>query len=178
MHDDSLNKLLTHEIEVLTDDVKKLYAKIAGIEQGCCVRHRINLTSEISHLETGLANLKTLVDSNVTSITTHTSEISEITLKLQKIAGQVNILSVKINDMEQAAQKYKETKSNFIIQVAIIVLASIITAVFGWIGTYTWLGIQQKEEQPEQSGAHYRRYDFGKERPQRHIQVESKNNTP
>jgi hypothetical protein len=130
--------ILNNQISVLTNDIKQLYADIAGITQGCSARHRKNLTAELSRLESDLAALRTLIQTNADAIENTGKEIKSIYSKLQECVSQVNILILKMKDLESLLQKSKEAKNNFIMQVAIIVLATIITTVLGFIASAAW----------------------------------------
>jgi hypothetical protein len=45
-------------IQQLLSDLNKLTGQVAAISAGCNVRHRLNLTAELSKIETSLKQLK------------------------------------------------------------------------------------------------------------------------
>lgn len=125
-------------LEQLSDaraDIKLLYQKTSELSSGCQTRHRLNLTAELSKVEVDLKTLK----ANLTSLD---DSVEDINTTLTDAVGKLNIAMVKLEELESNIQKTKENKTNFIIQIIIIVLASIITAIIGVVGSFTWTGIK------------------------------------
>jgi hypothetical protein len=75
--------------------------------------------------------------------------------KLSELAGQINILKLKITDIENNLQKSKDNKSNFIFQIVIVVLSSLITAALGLFCSYAWQGVKQQELKAQTPSNYY-----------------------
>lgn len=125
-------------IQQLLSDLNQLTGEIKAISAGCSVRHRLNLTAELSKIETTLKELKNNISKLQASQSVLNNQIQAIKYKEQAIEGRINIVSVKIEEIEENTQKTRENKSNFIMQILILVLATIITSVMGVVISFTW----------------------------------------
>ena len=134
---DSTNILQT-QITTLQTLVTQLSADLNGLIAGCNARHRLNLTVEISRLENELKNLGKRIDDVENSVAVNYKSIGTITHDLTELVGRVNIVQLKITDIIEGQKRSRETKTNFIVEIIVIVLASIITGVIGFVASRTW----------------------------------------
>ena len=125
-------------IQQLLSDLNNLTGQVAAISAGCNVRHRLNLTAELSKIETTLKQLKLDINKLEIQHNNLSKEIQDLHYEHQALSGRVNIVSVKIEQIETNAQKSKDNKNNFIIQIVILVLATIITSIIGIAISFTW----------------------------------------
>jgi chromosome segregation ATPase len=125
-------------IQQLLSDLNKLTGQVAAISAGCNVRHRLNLTAELSKIETTLKQLKSDISKLEQDQGNLQKEIQDLHYEHQALSGRVNIVSVKIEEIEANAQKSKDNKNNFIIQIVILVVATIITSIIGVAISFTW----------------------------------------
>lgn len=128
------------DIVKLQTEVLALYTKIGALCAECKVKHRLNLTEEIARLDEKI----TTNESNIDSIDNY---IKNLDSKLNELTGKLNILTLKydnilkiINEFKDNKQKSNDKRINFIIQILIIVLSSIILGVLGVVSTYVWNG--------------------------------------
>lgn len=127
--------LLDAELKDLRTEITKIFTELGRLSAGCSVRHRKNLTEELAKVETDLSNVKSDLDKDVCS---NSTAIAMIKKELSEAQGAINILRVKLTDLQETSQKSKDNKNNFIMQILIIVLASIITGIIGFVTTQTW----------------------------------------
>ena len=116
--------------------------QVAAISAGCNVRHRLNLTAELSKIETTLKQLKSDIGKLESEQTELVKQIQDLHYEHQALSGRVNIVSVKIEEIEANTQKSKDNKNNFIVQILILVIATIITSVIGVVITFSWKRIR------------------------------------
>ena len=143
--------IIVTQLTQLQSEVTDILAQLSSISSGCAVRHRLNLTVQLTKLETQLTSLSNELAVLRQNLTGVADSVDTNTYKLTQFAGQINILKVKITDIENNLQKSKDNKSNFILQIVIVVLSSLITAALGVFCSYAWQGVKHQQFQQSQS---------------------------
>lgn len=133
-----LNELLQAQVNSLQSDVKNISSKIEGILAGCAVRHRQDISAKLIELDVQIKSLEKELRGFECTITNNSKSVEELREKLNELTGRVNILVLKFEEHESQVNKIKDNKSNFLMQVAILVIAGIITAILSIIGTLAW----------------------------------------
>ena len=136
-----LNELLQNQINSLQSDIKNISSKIEGILASCTVRHRQDISAELVKLDLQVKTLEKELHGFETTINNNAKAIEELKEKLNELTGRVNILVLKFEEHEAQVNKVKDNKSNFIMQVTILVIAGLITALISIAGTLIWTGI-------------------------------------
>lgn len=129
-------------IQQLLSDLNKLTGQVAAISAGCNVRHRLNLTAELSKIDATLKQLKSDIGKLESDQAELVKQIQDLHYEQQALSGRVNIVSVKIEELEANTQKSKDNKNNFIVQILILVIATIITSVIGVVINFSWKRIR------------------------------------
>ncbi len=96
------------------------------------------MTADIAKLTTDLKNVK---DELEKSVNKNVNDITQMRTDLDEARGKLNILILKFDELLELNQKSKENKTNVIMQVIILVLASIITGIIGFVCTQVWTGV-------------------------------------
>lgn len=138
-----LDEYWKNQILTLQNDLKELSTKIEKILVSCAVRHRLDISSEIVRLETEIKNISKECQGFETTIKNNEESTEKNKEKLNELTGRVNILALKVDEIIEYQRKIKDNKSNFIMQILIIVIASLITALITFIGTLAWSGVKQ-----------------------------------
>ena len=68
----------------------------------------------------------------------------EFEKRFTELKAQVNIIILKIDNITNLSQKSKDTKTNFFIQLMVIILSAIILGVVGFIWSHAWNSISYK----------------------------------
>lgn len=137
-------ELLSQQLDKLQDELNRVKTDLSGLSAGCAVRHRINLTAEITRLETEIHNLRSQLNVMLSSVNDNISEITTLKNELNDVKGKVNILMIKTDDLIFDKTKSKDNRYYFITQILIIVFAFIITGVLGFISSSIWSSLGSK----------------------------------
>ena len=136
-----LNELLQNQINSLQTDIKNISSKIEGILAGCTVRHRQDISAELVKLDLQVKTLEKELHGFESTINNNAKSVEELKEKLNELTGRVNILVLKFEEHEAQVNKVKDNKSNFLMQITILVIAGLITALISIAGTLIWTGI-------------------------------------
>lgn len=138
-----LDEILQNQIITVQNDLKELSTKIEKILAGCAVRHRFDISSEVIRLETEIKNISKEFQGFESTIKNNEASTERNKEKITELTGRVNILALKVDEIIDFQRKTKDNKTNFIAQILIIVISSLITAIITLVGTLAWTGINQ-----------------------------------
>jgi len=153
-----LNEILQTQITALQTDIKNISSKIEGILAGCTVRHRQDISAELVKLDLQVKTLEKELHGFEGTINNNAKSVDELKEKLNELTGRVNILVLKFEEHETQVNKIKDNKSNFLMQIAILVIAGLITAIISIAGTLIWSGINSRTTQ-NYNHTYYKQYN-------------------
>jgi DNA repair exonuclease SbcCD ATPase subunit len=127
----AVNDLIEKQLLTLQEQVATLLSEIHGMKSACAVKHRLNLTAEISELENRVKSLEECTD-----------DIDQLLIDYAELTGKYNIIQLKLEGLIDAAKQNKENRTNLITQIVVAVVAAAVTGLLGVFGTLTWMGLR------------------------------------
>lgn len=140
----SLIEYQQQQISKLEDKVENLTNLIGNLQSGCELRHKIDLALQLTRLSKDLENLTKRVEDIENDSEINEQQAIEFEKRFTELKAQVNIIILKIDNITNLSQKSKDTKTNFFIQLMVIILSAIILGVVGFIWSHAWNSISYK----------------------------------
>lgn len=125
------NDFIEKQLLTLQEQVSTLLSEINGMKSACAVKHRLNLTAEISELE-----------NRVKSLEQSAEDIDQLLIDYAELTGKYNIIQIKLEGLLETAKQNKENRTNLVTQIVVAVIAAIVTGLLGVFGTLTWMGLR------------------------------------
>lgn len=125
------NDFIEKQLLTLQEQVSTLLSEINGMKSACAVKHRLNLTAEISELE-----------NRVKSLEQSAEDIDQLLIDYAELTGKYNIIQIKLEGLLETAKQNKENRANLVTQIVVAVIAAIVTGLLGVFGTLTWMGLR------------------------------------
>lgn len=125
------NDFIEKQLLTLQEQVSTLLSEINGMKSACAVKHRLNLTAEISKLE-----------NRVKSLEQSAEDIDQLLIDYAELTGKYNIIQIKLEGLLETAKQNKENRANLVTQIVVAVIAAIVTGLLGVFGTLTWMGLR------------------------------------